>query len=153
MIFAKFISKWKAQWLIDHEAKLCKEFDGQIELLKDSLTATISEWNKKKDALIKEIERESAEFSLQQNEYSILLKKLEMSKKSVEDQVRLLEAKSSPTNVWTDAFTAGFNKAWDMMLPIMQEGVLKSKKVIEDTAIQETLKRINKGKKHYGTNS
>ena len=143
MLFDKYISKWKSEWLISHESRLCKEFDGQIETIKDTLTSTVAEWNKKKADLIKEIDRESNECSLQQNEYAILLKKLEMSKKNVEDQIRLLEAKSSPTNVWTEAFTAGFNKAWDMMLPIMYDGVLKSKKVIEDTAIQETLRRIN----------
>lgn len=46
-----------------------------------------------------------------------------------------------PKDAYMDGFKTGFNKAWEMMMPIMMDGVGKSKKFIEDAAIQETLRR------------
>ena len=37
-------------------------------------------------------------------------------------QIRLIEAKASPDSVWVQAFSQGFSKAWDMMIPIMSSG-------------------------------
>ena len=54
-------------------------------------------------------------------------------------QIRLIEAKAAPDTVWTSAFSLGFSKAWDMMLPLMNEGFANSRKVIEDKAISATL--------------
>lgn len=53
------------------------------------------------------------------------------------------EKELSPEEVYIHGFKEGFNKAWEMMMPVMMEGVLKSKKSIEDQAIQETIRRNN----------
>ena len=47
----------------------------------------------------------------------------------------------TPEEVYIKGFSEGFNKAWEMMVPLMMTGVNNSKKVIEDMAIQETLRR------------
>lgn len=49
--------------------------------------------------------------------------------------------------VWIQGFSQGFEKAWDMMVPLMSSGIEKSKKQIRTTAIEETLKRLNNGNK------
>lgn len=40
---------------------------------------------------------------------------------------------------WVEGFTLGFSKAWDMMAPLMTEGVIKMKQAIRDEAINATL--------------
>lgn len=40
---------------------------------------------------------------------------------------------------WLEGFNLGFSKSWDMMIPLMQEGVLKMKDAIRNQAIDETL--------------
>lgn len=52
-----------------------------------------------------------------------------------------IQKEMGPEEVYIHGFKEGFNKAWEMMLPLMVEGVSKSKKMIEDAAIQETLRR------------
>ena len=48
-------------------------------------------------------------------------------------------------DIWMAGFKSGFTKAWDMMMPLMMDGVSKSKKLIEDKAINETLTRMANG--------
>lgn len=52
-----------------------------------------------------------------------------------------LEKDLTPEEVYIKGFSEGFNKAWEMMIPLMMEGVENSKKVIRDMAIDETLRR------------
>ena len=40
---------------------------------------------------------------------------------------------------WLDGFNLGFSKAWDMMIPVMTDGVSKMKDLIRNKAIDETL--------------
>ena len=42
-----------------------------------------------------------------------------------------------------DGFAVGYRAAWDTMLPLMQEGVVKSKQAIHDVAVEETLTRLD----------
>ena len=60
------------------------------------------------------------------------------------DRIRLLEAKAHPSIVWSSAFTSGFDKAWEMMLPLMTQGLHRMESTIRDQAIDETLKRLNR---------
>ena len=49
---------------------------------------------------------------------------------------------SLPANVWAEAFTLGFSKAWDMMAPLMTDGVRRMEETIRTQAIEETLARL-----------
>ena len=44
--------------------------------------------------------------------------------------------------LWLEAFSQGFSKAWEMMLPLMTEGVAKAQEALRTQAIDETLARL-----------
>lgn len=76
----------------------------------------------------------------------------------VSRQLAGLDAKTCLDTVWTAAFSAGFAKAWDMMIPFMTEGVQRVKKGLEDAAIETTIKNLDpfilkKAKELHGHNS
>jgi hypothetical protein len=74
----------------------------------------------------------------------VLDKKIEIENKNKDllDQIRLIEAKASPDQVWASAFSLGFSKAWDMMLPILYDGFGKVKEEISNSAKIETLRNL-----------
>ena len=41
--------------------------------------------------------------------------------------------------LWAHAFTLGFSKAWDLMVPLMREGMAKSYQTVLDEAAEQTL--------------
>ena len=47
------------------------------------------------------------------------------------------------SGVFEDGFAAGYQAAWETMLPLMQEGGAKSRQAIHDLAVEETLKRLD----------
>ena len=48
----------------------------------------------------------------------------------------------NPEAIWIDGFSVGFQKAWEMMQPLMTDGVLKMKEAIRTQAIEETRKGL-----------
>ena len=139
-------SKNKEKWWKSREEKLREEFSTKEKSLLDELVVHEQKFN---DELVTrrsilQQERESIEKFQAENEYLDKLVRdrkveLEKSKEELKDQIRLIEAKAKPDSVWVTAFTSGFEKAWDMMIPIMTDGVIKTKDHIRNTAIQETL--------------
>jgi len=70
---------------------------------------------------------------------------LESKKAELAQQIKIIEAKSSPSSIWTEAFTLGMSKSWDMMLPMIQTNMDKIiKKMKEDAAI-EAISRLKNG--------
>ena len=63
--------------------------------------------------------------------------------KEVSNQVRAIDKKTLPSNIWVEAFTEGWNKAWECMWPLQQEALIKMKRYIEEQAIQSVLDRKN----------
>ena len=43
---------------------------------------------------------------------------------------------------WLDGFSLGFSKAWDMMVPLMTDGVTKMKDSIKSSAIDDCLENL-----------
>ena len=70
-------------------------------------------------------------------------KELEKANDELKTQIRLIEAKASPDSVWIQSFSHGFSKAWDMMIPIMTEGIEKVKENIRTEEIDKSLIRVN----------
>ena len=64
---------------------------------------------------------------------------LEKANEEIRNQIRLIEAKASPSSVWVESFSHGFSKAWDMMMPIVNEGSEKLKNSIYRKATDETI--------------
>lgn len=139
-------------WLESHKSELQKKLDEELVVLRaekaslleaeqariDSLKDRESEFEEKELKLhLKQLDLESTEKMVEDRKVE-----LERVNEELKTQIRLIEAKASPSEVWAQAFTAGFGKAWDMMLPLMSDGLDKTRKVIEDKAISDTLKGL-----------
>ena len=70
-------------------------------------------------------------------------KELERVNAELKTQIRLIEAKASPDSVWQSAFSQGFSKAWDMMMPLMTQGIDKVKEKIRAEEIDASFPRID----------
>lgn len=53
-------------------------------------------------------------------------------------------------DIFIAGFSAGFQKAFDMMTPIIKDGLTKSAKILHDEAVDETLKRLGLGGESHG---
>jgi hypothetical protein len=58
-------------------------------------------------------------------------------------QIRLIEAKAMPDSIWINAFSKGFEKAWDTMLPFMTQGVDNAKDAIRNHELENSFPRLN----------
>lgn len=47
--------------------------------------------------------------------------------------------------IYMEGFTAGYQKAFDTMLPILKEGLSRSSKAVADEATDATLRRLGLG--------
>lgn len=153
-MISKLLNKWKNEWWEKRESKLIEEFSIQEKSLKEDLQEHITKDKESFEAAQKEnrnlslrLEFESArlrahEIEISEAEKSLIHKKalLEEESKNLSEQLRLLEAKAHPSSVWTEAFTCGFNHAWNTMQPIIFENLERSKKLIHDLAVEETLR-------------
>ena len=61
----------------------------------------------------------------------------------LKQQIRLIEAKASPDNIWVAAFSSGFQKAWETMHPILMDGFRKASDSIRDEAINDTISNLD----------
>lgn len=53
--------------------------------------------------------------------------------------LRELEAKARPDAIWTSAVQLAFSKAWDLLLPLVKQGVSKGDDIVYTEAVNETL--------------
>lgn len=146
----KIFDKWKQEWWIKNASDLAKEYLEKSKELTEKFEAEIKIQTSKNEAMIEKLQiaGEALEYKLKVLEE----RKIEAQEKDndLRLQIKLLEAKASPSVVWAEAFTQGMSKAWDLMLPVIQENVDKVKQAIHDKAITETLARLNgNNKKNY----
>ena len=142
--------KWKEEWLkrnSDLLDSLNKEYADKQKHLEDSLTKFASEIQTKKQSLLNRVKMEEEEV-----EYRLKVvedRKLDLinTDNHLKAQIKLLEAKASPTSVWTEAFSLGVSKTWDMLLPIMAGNVETLKKKIYEDATFDAVSRMNGKKK------
>jgi hypothetical protein len=141
--------KWKQEWFDREESKLCAEFEKELNELKDNLANALEDQEAKLISATNTFEMKQRDLIFSQREVDELnrrceLKKLELERLNSEllQQIRLMEAKGSPEGIWAQAFTAGFNKGFDMAY-LQHEGFDRVKKLIRDEAINETLGKRN----------
>lgn len=158
----RFMNKWKEEWWEKRSQQLLDEYsskenklkyEAEVSLLKE--IDSISNLRKSIEELRNDVESKLSKLKVRESEISEFEKRVEERKmelvKTNEEllkQIRILEAKASPSNVWAEAMTTGWRMAWDTMQPLLMEGVQKAKKSIEDMAIQETIKRNGNNKKN-----
>lgn len=143
-------SQYKNKWWAEREESLKREFaQKEVELLKDlhDKEREVLETVEQRKSSLKD-ERESVEKIAKENElYETLVHdrriELEKANNDLKQQIRLIEAKAKPDSVWTEAFSLGFSKAWDMMLPLMSQGFENMKDKIRNDAIEESIKGYN----------
>ena len=128
--------KWRQQWwekkkseLEEFYSSVLKKFETELKEKAQEMERLNSESSEELAFLQKRIEDRKQELT-KQNE-------------DLKTQIRLIEAKASPDNVWVTAFSAGFEKAWDTMQPILMEGFRKAADSIRDDAINDTLSNLD----------
>ena len=75
----------------------------------------------------------------------IASKKAELESLNVDlrTQLKVIEAKAHPSNVWVEAFSQGVSKCWDVLLPAMSENLDRVKSKMKDDAIREAIGRLH----------
>ena len=149
--------KWKEEWWRNRENELCSEYSKKEQEFKEELETHLSD-DRRSFEINQEVIRQKSiemetrlialkvkEVELGEWERRIGDKKFELESLNLDllQQIKNLESKASPSHVWVTAFTSGWDKAWDMMKPFMTDGLERSKKAIEDAAIQSTLRITN----------
>lgn len=135
--------RWKQAWLNSQESKWKEEYASKE-----------AEWKKEIASLNESGDREASEIkeTLDRTERDLddLARRLQDKKEALEranqdlrDQLRLIEAKASPDSVWTQAFSQGFSKAWDMMIPIMSSGFDKVVERTRNESIDGALRNLD----------
>ena len=142
----KLMTKWKEEWWSKRESQLIYEFSGMESVVKSSLENSLKKIKQQEE----DLETISSRLRIQEAECDetyrrVEERKLELSSKNEEllRTIRNIESQSSPSGVWIQSFTAGFQCAWGMMEPMMLEGMEHLKKSISDKAITDTLVRLN----------
>ena len=135
--------KWKQGWWLKHASELAKIYESSEKDLRQKFEIEIEIIKVRKESLIRKLQLEEEELT-----YKLKLveeRKIEAARidNEIKNQIRLLEAKASPSSVWAEAFTSGMNKAWDILLPVMTENLEKVKKKIYDDAVRDTVNRMN----------
>lgn len=131
-----------AVWLEENLKELEKDFETDFSVLDEECKQILAQREKERDTLARSLKKVELErFEADELYKRMTDKKVEYSKKNKElsEQIRLLEAKSSPDNVWLSAFQSGFERAWGMMKPVMYDGFEKVKEEISNNAKMETL--------------
>lgn len=143
----KFIDRWRQEWWLKHAAELAKTFEeNRLDLIQRGRTEieqTQETWANKKESLLQRIrlEEEEIKYRLESLEH----RKSELARVSEElrNQIKIMEAKAHPSEVWAQAFTAGVTKSWDLIQPFMLENIEKMKKQIYDEALTKAIGNLN----------
>jgi len=156
----RLFDKWKNDWLEKRKGVLEIEFQYQLQEVEEAHKRVIRQLELTKDVAEKELEIKLQDF---QHRKELSLKRMELEEQEVEyrikalgerkcelikadnelrEQIKLLQAKASPNEVWTHAFTTGVSKSLDMFIPTLTEGLDKFKSKIKEEALAEAIARL-----------
>ena len=161
-MFKKLISKWKEEWwekkseslakeYAEAESALKAEFSEHLEKDKASFNLKLEELQFKGQEIEKRLARlEVKHAELSEMERLVADRKERLAHVSTEllDQIRIAEAKSSPSSVFMHAFTLGASKTWDLLLPVMTGNIEALRKKIYEDATSDAISRMNTAKKN-----
>ena len=155
----RWLEEAKAAWWKRQETAWKEAMAPQLQLLQAQLTQTeealstrlarVTEQEQAAKQLQQETERLKESLERQQRDLEDLLHRQEDRKAELASvnaelkvQIRLIEAKARPDAVWLTAFQAGYEKAWDTMLPLMTEGVQKAQATLYQSVMAAALKTV-----------
>lgn len=143
----KLLNRWKEEWWERRRESISAEYSFREESLMKELQSTLDEKKDYLNSSLREVNDHSIELDYKKKDLEELTRRLDERKLELEeansdlqDRLRLLEAKAHPSSIWTEAFTAGFNHAWNTMKPLVFENLERSKKLIYDMAVEETIR-------------
>ena len=135
----------KAQWVASQEAKLQAEFAPRLQ----QLQAVLQENEDALSTRLARVTQEAQDVEVRSRDVRDLEQRLQDRKEELarvseetRTQIRLLEAKASPDSVWVEAFSRGYEKAWETMWPFFESNLTRVKEVIRRVAIDETLTNL-----------
>lgn len=143
----KFIDRWKQEWWSKHAGELAKQYESsRIDLIhsfEEEIKKTTQTWEIEKEIKLSRIKLHEEEINYRLE--SLEHRKLELARLNEElrTQIKIIEAKSHPSEVWAQAFTAGVTKSWDLIQPFMIENIEKIKKQLYDDAYTKAIGSIN----------
>ena len=124
--------KWKEGWLRGQEETLKKGFEVRLSSMKEQYGVLLR--------------HEESIYKQKQDDLAYEQKRLEDTKlyaakcnEDLRQQIKLIEAKSSPDQVWVSAFTSGFNTAYQSMSAFLQKDVEVKRDIIRDGAYNEAI--------------
>ena len=138
---------WQRQEAAWHEAAVPQ----LAQLKQETEQALVTATHHREDAehLQQEAERLKESTERQKRDLDDLLRRQEDRKaelvsvnEELKAQIRLIEAKARPDAVWLTAFQAGYSKAWETMLPIMQGGMKLSNETMRQEALTAALATV-----------
>ena len=149
----KLLDKWKHEWWVKHSSDVVREYESKkIELiskLEKDMKINVEKFELQRDVIYAKVKAEIKKGEVLEEEVAYRLKNLEerkleliQSDNDLKSQIKLLEAKAHPSGVWTEAFTLGVSKCWEMVLPVMSENLDKLKSKMKDDAIHEAIARL-----------
>lgn len=150
MIFDFFSKNKLAKWWNKRRDDIKASYDqmesdyiSELELKKNTMIARMDEVRFEIEDRLKKLEREKEEVAFQESRVRDRQAELARINDELKQQIRLSEAKASPDNIWTHAFTQGVSKSWDMMIPIMMDGIEKVKEAIRNQEVEASFPRID----------
>ena len=135
--------QWKQTWIKAQESKWKEEYaKRKADWEKD--IAALNESGDRRNSEIKEtLERTERDLEDLARRLQDRKQDMERANQELKDQLRLIEAKASPDSIWTQAFSQGFSKSWDMMLPVMSTGFDKVVERTRNEAIDTALRNLD----------
>lgn len=108
-----------------------------------SIQSSLDNRQKELEARLEVLQKEKKDLEDTETRVRDREKELARANDELKAQIRLIEAKARPDQVWESAFSAGFSKAWDMMLPLMTKGIENVKDKIRQQEIEASFPRID----------
>lgn len=139
----KLFEKWKQEWWLKHASHIALEYQSKVDDLTKRLEKEIAEQTYKNKLIFQNLKLEEEELNHRLQTIKDRILEAKQKDNELREQIRLLEAKASPSSVWCEAFTQGINKAWDMMLPVFEDNLEEMRKHLYDKAVLDTLGRIH----------
>jgi hypothetical protein len=124
--------QWKEAWLKSQEETLKKEFAARLSSIKEQYEIQIRHM----ESLYKQKQDDVAYESKRVEDSKLALAKCNGD---LRQQIKLIEAKASPDQVWVSAFTSGFNTAYQSMSAFLQKDVEVKRDLIRESAFNEAI--------------
>jgi len=152
-MFKKLIESWKQEWWLKHASEVAREYQSrQLDLekrLEEEMRLNLNKLELERDVIYAKVKGEIQKGQLLEEEVVYRTKTLEDRKlelikadNELREQIKLIQAKASPDQIWNQAFTTGVSKTLDMIIPSLTEGFDKYKIKVREEAVTEAIARL-----------